>query len=124
MSLFERRSLKIRKTTLVSLMPRPLLSGYFLIRNFFYPASAAYECATFGPALQSRNFWIRYESGIVLMLNPDILLRTTKGARQLYLVVGTLLTVEENFSQVCPHSWNSRVVPTNMHDMWPRRPWC
>ena len=47
----------------------------------------------FGSALQSGNFWIRYESRIVLTLNPDILLRATKGARQLYLVVGTLLTV-------------------------------
>ena len=60
------------------------------IRNFLDPLS---RVEIFGSALQSGNFWIRYESRIVLTLNPDILLRATKGARQLYLVVGTLLTV-------------------------------
>ena len=30
----------------------------------------------------------------------------------------------EVFSQNCPHSWYARVEPSNMHGMWPRRPWC
>ena len=51
------------------------------IRNFLDPLSRV------------EIFWVRYESGIVLTLNPDILLRATKGARQLFLVSGTLLTV-------------------------------
>ena len=51
------------------------VSGYFLIRNLsfldtasvhMHPVNLAYESA-----LQSGNFWIRYESGIVWTLNPD-----------------------------------------------------
>ena len=48
---------------------------FLWIRNFFfadsasvhtYPVNPAYESGTFfKPALQSGNFWIRYESGIV-----------------------------------------------------------
>ena len=54
------------------------VSGYFLIRNLsfldtasvhMHPVNPAYESA-----LQSGNFWIRYESGIVWTLNPDIFL--------------------------------------------------
>ena len=28
------------------------------------------------------------------------------------------------FSQICPHFWDTRFVPTNMHSTWPRRAWC
>ena len=28
------------------------------------------------------------------------------------------------FSQNRPHSWDACVVPTNMHGIWPRGPWC
>ena len=28
------------------------------------------------------------------------------------------------FSRICPYSWDARVVPTNMHGIWPRRLWC
>ena len=46
------------------------------------------------------------------------LLWATKRARHLLLVSSTW-----DFTQFCPHSWNTRVVLTNMHGMWPQRPW-
>ena len=59
--------------------------------------------------------------------SDPILLRATRGAHRLILVSGTLWTVRRGFSWICTHSWHSwdaSPVPTNMHGMWPRRPWC
>ena len=51
-------------------------------------------------------------------------MRASKRARHLFFVSGTLLTVWWDFSQnICPHSWNPRVVMTNMQGMWLQRPW-
>ena len=73
-----------RKDTLFS-RPRPYVSGYFWIRNFFFsgygfrPLVPHESGSRTNPqlsesALQVGNFWIRYESGIVWTLNQDIFL--------------------------------------------------
>ena len=66
-----------------SFRPRPHVSGYFWIRNFFFPDTASVHSESvrwirqtnpqlFESALHGGNFWKRYESRIVWTLYPDI----------------------------------------------------
>ena len=66
------------------------------------------------------NLYIRHTVWTAMLL----FLRATKEARSLILVSGFLLTVQRDLSRICPHSQDARVVPTNMHGMWPRRLQC
>ena len=61
------------------LRPRPHVSGYFFSFPIRLPSTRIRWILPTNPqlfesALQNWNFWIRYESGIVRMLNPDIFL--------------------------------------------------
>ena len=58
----------------VSFRPSSHISGYFLIRNFFFPWAASVHTYPMNPAYESAIFWIRYDSGIRWKLNPDIFL--------------------------------------------------
>ena len=54
------------------------MPGYYWIRNYFFldTASVHTNPQLFESALHSGNFWIRYVSGNVWTLNPDIFLST------------------------------------------------
>ena len=41
------------------LMPRPQISGYFWIRNFFFPDTASVHTYLVNPQYESATFWIR-----------------------------------------------------------------
>ena len=75
---------------------RPHVSGYFGIRKFFfldtasvntYPVNPTYESATFWIRSPQWQFWIRYESGIVWTLNPDIFYPVMKQDRAQFFTV-------------------------------------
>ena len=45
--------------------------NHFWSRNFFFPDTASVHTYPVNSAYECTSFWIRYESGIVWMLNPD-----------------------------------------------------
>ena len=71
---------------------RPHVSRYFWIRNFFFPGTASVHTYSLNPylfesALQNENVWIRYESGVVRTLNPDIFYPVTQQDRAQFVTV-------------------------------------
>ena len=43
----------------MKISPRPEVSGYFSIRNFFFPGTASVRTYPVNPAYESATFWIR-----------------------------------------------------------------
>ena len=86
-----------------------LLSFWTLVRLLFS------LCSPLAPFSAHLNAWNRSVLTMKILHWAIQKLRATKGACRLFLVSGTLLAVYQGLSQNCPHSWDARVVPTNMH---------
>ena len=102
----------------------PRVSGYFLTRNsatfllIRHPVNLAYESATFWKWI----FWIRYESGIVKALNPDISYSVTKQDQAQFFTVNNLFKMATSTHALLPifpeKSWVLEWIQIRVGYVW------
>ena len=90
----------------ISFRPRPYVSGYFWIRNFFFPDTASVHTHTansqanpeiFESALQSENFLLRYHFGYVWTVEAGYFLIRCRHKIS--------ASIKSRNCQICTYNW-------------------